>query len=95
MCVVNRFQIGRLKNIVTKVDQSAFVTITDVSDTLGTSLKLSRVRLTRKVKPSGKHQPAPVPTVVEEAEIEQTDEVVAIEPQEQVARQTPQDPPQE
>ncbi len=95
LCVVNRFQIGRLKNIVTKVDQSAFVTITDVSDTLGTSLKLSRVRLTRKVKPSGKHQPAPVPTVVEEAEIEQTDEVVAIEPQEQVARQTPQDPPQE
>lgn len=40
-CVVNRFQIGRLKRIVTACDKTAFVTITDVSDTLGASLKLS------------------------------------------------------
>lgn len=37
--VVNRFQITRLKNIVTSLDPSAFVTITDVSDVLGSSLK--------------------------------------------------------
>ncbi|MGM9521266.1 MAG: YitT family protein [Oscillospiraceae bacterium] len=37
--VVNRFQITRLKNIVIQIDPGAFVTITDVSDTLGSSLK--------------------------------------------------------
>lgn len=41
-CVVNRFQIGRLKKIVAGLDDHAFVTISDVSDTLGTSVKLSR-----------------------------------------------------
>ena len=37
--VVNRFQIPRLKDIVTQIDPDAFVTITDVSDVLGSSLK--------------------------------------------------------
>lgn len=40
-CVVNRFQIGKLKRILVANDPSAFVTITDISDTLGTSLKFS------------------------------------------------------
>ena len=38
-CVVNRFQITRLKTIVNSLDPNAFVTITDVSDVLGASLK--------------------------------------------------------
>ncbi|MBQ5332488.1 MAG: YitT family protein [Oscillospiraceae bacterium] len=37
--VVNRFQIARLKAIVAKHDKKAFVTITDVSDIMGSSLK--------------------------------------------------------
>ena len=37
--VVNRFQIGKLKAIVAKHDPKAFVTITDVSDIMGSSLK--------------------------------------------------------
>lgn len=37
--VVNRFQIARLKSIVTEIDPDAFITITDVSDVLGKSVK--------------------------------------------------------
>lgn len=36
--VVNRFQIPRVKNIVTEIDPSAFITITEISDVMGTSV---------------------------------------------------------
>ena len=36
--VVNRFQIARLKSIVTSIDPNAFITISDVSDVLGKSV---------------------------------------------------------
>ena len=36
--VVNRFQIARLKSIVTSFDPNAFITISDVSDVLGKSV---------------------------------------------------------
>lgn len=41
-CVVNRFEVGKLKSIVTQIDQSAFLVINDVTDTLGSSLKYER-----------------------------------------------------
>ncbi len=34
-CVANRFEIGRIKKIVVQNDPKAFVTITDVSETIG------------------------------------------------------------
>lgn len=37
--VVNRFQIAKLKTLVTETDPTAFITISEVSDVLGTSLK--------------------------------------------------------
>ncbi len=37
--VVNRFQIARLKNIVMSIDPNAFVTISEVTDVYGSSLK--------------------------------------------------------
>ena len=37
--VVNRFQIARLKGIVSNIDSSAFITISETSDVLGSSLK--------------------------------------------------------
>ena len=37
--VVNRFQIARMKDIVSEIDSQAFVTITEVSDMMGSSLK--------------------------------------------------------
>lgn len=37
--VLNRFQIGRMKNIVKEIDEQAFITISEVSDVLGSSLK--------------------------------------------------------
>lgn len=40
-CVVNRFQIGKLTRIVTAIDPSAFVTISEVSDNAGKGLSLS------------------------------------------------------
>lgn len=39
--VVNRFQISKLKRVVTEIDKNAFVTITDVSDVMGKSTKNS------------------------------------------------------
>ena len=37
--VVNRFQISKLKMIVSSIDPSAFITISETSDVLGSSLK--------------------------------------------------------
>ncbi len=37
--VVNRFQIPRVKHLVAEIDGNAFVTITEISDVMGTSLK--------------------------------------------------------
>ena len=37
--VVNRFQIGRLKAIVTELDPDAFLTISEGSDVLGRSVQ--------------------------------------------------------
>ena len=37
--VVNRFQIGRMKALVTEIDPAAFITISEVSDVLGRSLQ--------------------------------------------------------
>lgn len=37
--VVNRFQIPRVKKIVASVDAAAFVTITEISDVMGSSVK--------------------------------------------------------
>ncbi len=37
--VVNRFQIAKMKTIVRRIDPNAFVTISDVSDIMGSSLK--------------------------------------------------------
>lgn len=34
-CVVNRFEVGRAKRIVEENDPEAFVTVTDVSETMG------------------------------------------------------------
>ena len=37
--VVNRFQIAKLKSIVSDIDHNAFITISEVSDVLGSSLR--------------------------------------------------------
>ncbi len=47
-CVVNRFEIGRLKSIVKSVDPNAFVTIQEISDVLGSSIKFSRKKKDKK-----------------------------------------------
>lgn len=41
-CVVNRFEIGRLKKLVNAVDDTAFVTISEVSEVMGTGVHLRR-----------------------------------------------------
>lgn len=40
-CVVNRFQLAKLRNIIHKCDENAFVTVMDISDVFGTSVKSS------------------------------------------------------
>ena len=37
--VVNRFQIPKVKHLVTSIDPGAFITITEISDVLGSSIK--------------------------------------------------------
>lgn len=37
--VVNRFQIAKMKDIITEIDENAFVTISEVSDIMGSSIK--------------------------------------------------------
>lgn len=37
--VVNRFQISKVKHLVTEIDPSAFITVTEISDVMGTSIK--------------------------------------------------------
>lgn len=37
--VVNRFQIAKMKDIIAEIDDKAFVTISEVSDVMGSSLK--------------------------------------------------------
>ncbi|MGN0818179.1 MAG: YitT family protein [Candidatus Coproplasma sp.] len=41
-CVVNRFQLARLRAVVTRCDKQAFVTVMNISDVFGTSIKNSR-----------------------------------------------------
>lgn len=51
-CVVNRFEVGKLKSIVTNIDSGAFLVINDVTDSLGSSLKYERF-IRRSIKRSG------------------------------------------
>ena len=37
--VVNRFQIPKVKKLVTSIDHGAFITIAEISDVMGTSVK--------------------------------------------------------
>lgn len=37
--VVNRFQIAKMKDIISEIDENAFVTISEVSDVMGSSIK--------------------------------------------------------
>lgn len=43
-CVVNRFQLSRLRSVVARCDRNAFVTVMDISDVFGTSVKNSRAQ---------------------------------------------------
>ena len=59
--VVNRFEIARLKTIIAAADENAFVTISDISDTMGANVKLSKRR---------KKQDLPVEELPAEADAE-------------------------
>lgn len=39
--VVNRFEIGKLKNMITDIDPTAFVTVNEISEVIGSSIKMS------------------------------------------------------
>jgi uncharacterized membrane-anchored protein YitT (DUF2179 family) len=47
-CVVNRFQLSRLRSVVAASDKHAFVTVMDISDVFGTSIKNSRAQDKRR-----------------------------------------------
>jgi uncharacterized membrane-anchored protein YitT (DUF2179 family) len=41
-CVINRFQVAHLREVILKEDKFAFVTLMDITDVIGTSIKYSR-----------------------------------------------------
>jgi uncharacterized membrane-anchored protein YitT (DUF2179 family) len=49
-CVINRFQLPRLRAVVGRCDKNAFVTIMDISDVFGTSIKNSRAYEKKRIK---------------------------------------------
>ncbi len=42
-CVINRFQVAKLREVVSRCDPVAFVTLMDITDVIGTSIKYSRI----------------------------------------------------
>ncbi len=55
-CVVNRFEIGRLKTLVASVDSSAFVTISDISEVVGKT----DVSFSNKIMKNPKKRPSEI-----------------------------------
>lgn len=49
-CVINRFEIGRLKRVINRVDQKAFVTVNEISEALGGNIKESLLKLRKQNK---------------------------------------------
>lgn len=49
LCVVNRFEINKLKSTVSSIDPQAFMVINEVTDTMGNSLNYDKV-IKRKIK---------------------------------------------
>ncbi len=67
-CVVNRFEVNTLKKIVTGIDPKAFVAITDLSDSMGSSLKFDKLR-ERKRRKRKNNSPAPMVNSVDKVNI--------------------------
>ncbi len=67
-CVVNRFEVNTLKKIVTGIDPKAFVAITDVSDSMGSSLKFDKL-CERKRRKRKNNSPAPMVNSVDKVNI--------------------------
>ena len=49
-CVLTRFEIRELKNIINSVDTSAFVTVSDVSEIIGNHIKRTEKNITAYIK---------------------------------------------
>lgn len=48
-CVVNRFEIGKITSIVSKIDSNAFMTINDISDIFGGAVKFKNILARKKL----------------------------------------------
>jgi uncharacterized membrane-anchored protein YitT (DUF2179 family) len=49
-CVVNRFQLARVRAVVARCDKHAFVTVMDITDVFGTSVKNNRAAEIKRLK---------------------------------------------
>lgn len=63
-CVVNRFQLARLRSVVMRCDRQAFVTVMNISDVFGTSIKNGRAYDKQRAK---KKREAAAKTAAEKA----------------------------
>lgn len=49
-CVINRFQLARMRSVIANCDRHAFVTVMDISDVFGTSIKNSNAADRRRAR---------------------------------------------
>ena len=49
-CVINRFQLARMRSVLASCDRHAFVTVMDISDVFGTSIKNSNASDRRRAR---------------------------------------------
>ena len=49
-CVLNRFEVNELRSIIDSVDHSAFITVSDVSEIIGSHIKKTEAEVIEKLK---------------------------------------------
>lgn len=55
-CVITRFEVRELRNIIASIDESAFVAISDVSEIIGTHIKKKGEKSVQKIDNSDKKE---------------------------------------
>lgn len=58
-CVINRFEVAKLKEIIQSIDPLAFVAINDVTDSMSKNLRYARFDGRRKPVPKKEQKPLP------------------------------------
>ena len=64
-CVINRFEVAKLKEIIHGIDPHAFVAINDVTDSMSKNLRYSRFQKKATIQVDGREVIAEIPANTE------------------------------